>query len=160
MRIEFAAAAPPPARSRRALGRFCRATAAAAGIGDNWRLGLTLVDDEAMRRLNRDWRGKDRPTNVLSFPGAGVPLTPRSRLPDLGEIVLSPTCCAREADEAGMDRELRLGHLVVHGLLHLAGWDHERGPDEAAAMEALEARILATVPAATFRDLRPLVVGR
>lgn len=159
MRIEFAAAVPPPERSRRALGRFCRAAAAAAEIGDDWRLGLTLVDDEAMRTLNRDWRGKDKSTNVLSFPGAGVPLTPRGRLRDLGEIVLSPAYCAREADEAGMDRELRLGHLVVHGLLHLAGWDHERGPDEAAAMEALEARILAGMPAAAFRDLRPLVAG-
>lgn len=157
MRIDLSAEPAPPAAARQALRRFCLAAASAAGIGADWRVGLALVDDETMRRLNRQWREHDKPTNVLSFAGTGEPLTPRSRLRDLGDLALSPAYCAREADAAGMDREMRLGQLVVHGILHLAGWDHETGPEDEAAMEALEERILSTLRPADFRALRPLV---
>jgi probable rRNA maturation factor len=157
VRIDLSADPAPPAPARRALRRFCLAAATATGLGPGWRVGLALVDDAAMQSLNRQWRDHDKPTNVLSFPGTGEPLTPRSRLRDLGDLALSPAYCAREADAAGMDREMRLGHLVVHGILHLAGWDHERGPEDEAAMEALEERILASMATADFRALRPLV---
>ena len=92
-----------------------------------------------MRRLNRDYRGKDKPTNVLSFP--------RRRLlagrlgPLLGDIVLAAETVAREAEDEGLALDDHLTHLIVHGFLHLLGYDHE-DEAEAAVMEGLETAIL------------------
>lgn len=103
-------------------------------------LSIALVDDAAMRRLNNEWRGKDQPTNVLSFPAGdntGAPGCPVL----LGDVVLALETTTREA--AGL-RSLgdHVSHLIVHGVLHLLGRDHE-APAEAEAMEALETEILA-----------------
>jgi probable rRNA maturation factor len=103
-------------------------------------LSLVLGDDRLVRGLNRRWRGKDRPTNVLSFATgesarAGAPLL-------LGDVVLSLETIQREAAEQGKPFADHVTHLVTHGVLHLAGFDHERAPD-ARRMEALERRILA-----------------
>ncbi len=103
---------------------------------------VRLSGDAAVRRLNHDFRGKDKPTNVLSFPmaeGDGPDGTPAP----LGDIVIAYGTVAREAASQGKTIEQHLLHLVVHGVLHLLGYDHER-PADARRMESLETRILAS----------------
>jgi probable rRNA maturation factor len=108
---------------------------------------VLLTSDAEVHALNRDWRGRDEPTNVLSFP-----MLTRDELlglaaegpPELlGDVALAHGTCAREAEERGVALEHHAAHLVVHGLLHLAGYDHETGAAEAEAMEALETKALA-----------------
>ena len=108
-------------------------------------LSLRLTGDEAVRELNAAWRGKDKPTNVLSFPmlEAGE-LDAADEGPELmlGDIVLARGVCAAEADEKAIPLEDHAAHLIVHGTLHLLGYDH--GEELAAAdMEAREVRALA-----------------
>ena len=129
-----------------------RAAAATAGIAPelaNARLCASLLfsSDAEVQSLNRDWRGKDNPTNVLSFPMLArdelLALTPAGPPVLLGDIVLACETCAGEAAEKSIPLEAHAAHLIVHGLLHLAGYDHEVSPDDAAAMEALEIKALA-----------------
>ena len=101
-------------------------------------LSVLLTDDSAMADLNKTWRGKDGPTDVLSFPGDFRP-SPAARL--LGDVVLSIDTLKADAARAGLSVTDHLAHLVVHGILHLVGHDHESDP-EAAAMEKAEADIL------------------
>ena len=114
-----------------------RAAGAALGAveGD---IVVLLTDDAAVRDLNGRFRDKDRPTNVLSFPA------PESAAPHLGDIVLAYGVCAAEAETQGKTLADHLSHLVVHGVLHVLGRDHE---DEAEAeeMEAEERDILARI---------------
>lgn len=114
-------------------------------------LCLVLTDDKRIQALNREWRGVDRPTNVLSFPAeelepGSVPRPPAGAPPglaiELGDVVLARQTVLAEAAEAGRPAEHHLAHLVVHGVLHLLGWDHQEDA-EAAAMEAMERDILA-----------------
>lgn len=106
-------------------------------------IGLVLTDDEEVRRLNRDYRGKDRPTNVLSFA-----LTEGEEMPEtggpvmLGDIVLAYDTVMREAEDQGKRAADHARHLVVHGILHLLGYDHLTD-EEAHRMERLEASVLA-----------------
>jgi probable rRNA maturation factor len=104
-------------------------------------LAIVLTDDAAIRKLNRQWRGRDQPTNVLSFP------SPSARRPDiggrlLGDVVIAFETAAREADTQGLPLAHHLAHLAVHGYLHLLGYDHET-ESEAETMERLEREILA-----------------
>jgi probable rRNA maturation factor len=113
------------------------------GIDDGAVIGLRLTDDAEQRRLNRTYRGKDATTNVLAFalsdpPAAVHPATPVL----LGDVVLACGTVEREAAEQGKLFADHLRHLVVHGVLHLLGFDHQ-SEAEAAAMEALEVKILA-----------------
>lgn len=104
-------------------------------------LSLLFTDDAHIRVLNRDWRRKDKPTNVLSFPA--FPMAPGSPLPPmLGDIVLAHETVLSEAELENKPFEHHLTHLIVHGLLHLLGHDHESAP-EAEAMEARERAVLA-----------------
>lgn len=106
-------------------------------------LAIVLSDDSAIRALNRDWRGKNAPTNVLSFPAA-VPGKGRRASPYIGDIVLAFRTTAREAVAEGKPFRHHLAHLAVHGYLHLIGYDHET--DRAAhRMERLERTILARI---------------
>jgi phosphate starvation-inducible protein PhoH and related proteins len=99
-----------------------------------------FTSDDAMKALNSQWRNKDMPTNVLSFP---APETAGTHMPGvLGDIALAYETCAREADEQGKSLKDHASHLLVHGLLHLLGYDHE-ADDDAAEMEGLEKDILA-----------------
>lgn len=117
-----------------------RAARAALATGDRaGDLTVLLADDAGVRVLNRDYRGLDKPTNVLSFPAAALPGDPA---PALGDIALAYETCAREAVEEGKTLADHLAHLVVHGVLHLLGHDHETDAD-AERMEALETAILA-----------------
>ena len=125
-----------------------RAVAAAAeiakaGIGEA-ELAVMLTDDSGIRTLNNNWRGIDKPTNVLSFPalpptGAGGPDdAPRM----LGDIAIAYETTRKEADDEQKPFDHHLSHLAIHGFLHLIGYDHERNND-AEIMETLEQEILA-----------------
>lgn len=114
-----------------------RAAKAALGAveGD---IVVLLTDDESVRELNARFRDKGRPTNVLSFPA------PDNAAPHLGDIVLAYGVCAAEAETQGKTLADHLSHLVVHGVLHLLGRDHE-DDGEAEEMEAEEREILAQI---------------
>jgi probable rRNA maturation factor len=104
-------------------------------------VAVLFTDDKAIAEINAEWRGKDRPTNVLSFPTPeGMPV-PEGEARQLGDIVLAYGVIAHEAAEQGKTLRDHTAHLIVHGTLHLLGHDHE-GDGEAEEMEALEARIL------------------
>ncbi|MEQ8605102.1 MAG: rRNA maturation RNase YbeY [Marivibrio sp.] len=103
-------------------------------------VAVLLADDAALRRLNREYRGQDAPTNVLSFPNDDEP--PDGEPLFLGDMALAWETLAREAAAMGKSDRDHATHLVVHGMLHLMGMDHE-DDDEAAEMEALEIEILA-----------------
>ena len=111
------------------------------GAGGEAELAIVLSDDSQQQRLNRDFRGSDAPTNVLSFAAGDSSAAPGAPLL-LGDVVLAYQTVAREAAEQGRPLGDRLRHLVVHGTLHLLGWDHQSEP-EAVAMELLETAILA-----------------
>lgn len=106
-------------------------------------LSLVFTDDQSIREINAQWRGQDKPTNVLSFPA--FPLTP-GKLPGpmLGDIVIARETLERESVELGKSFEDHLTHLLVHGFLHLFGYDHVNEAD-ALIMEGLETRILAAL---------------
>jgi len=101
-----------------------------------------LTDDQSIRALNRQWRGRDEATNVLSFPPPQLGRRGNGVLVHVGDIGLAYETAAREAAVAAKSFLPHLSHLAVHGFLHLVGYDHE-SYDEAETMESLERRILA-----------------
>ena len=131
-------------------------TAAAAAIAESAfpqlaeerpvEISVTLTGDDEVRALNARWRGKDKPTNVLSFPMADERDLSRANLAEaellLGDIILARGVCAAEAAEKGVSVEDHAAHLLVHGTLHLLGYDHH-DDGEAEDMEAREVRALA-----------------
>lgn len=128
------------------LREFAPAAVAAAlsgaGAGENEsEIALLFTGDDSIAAMNADWRGKNKPTNVLSFPAAsGMPI-PRGERRPLGDIVLAHGVIAREANEQGKTLHDHTTHLIVHATLHLLGFDHET--DAAASeMERLEVSIL------------------
>lgn len=132
-------------------GSFADAAAivTAAGAALSQELGIrgglacvALSSDAHVAKLNADYRGKPQPTNVLSFPASREPLEAAARATLLGDVVLASETVAHEAANMGLPKEHHLQHLVVHGLLHLLGFNHETD-EEARAMEAVEARTLA-----------------
>lgn len=120
------------------LRRAASAAWNAAGSGTA-ELSILLSDDAEMRVLNRDYRGKDKPTNVLSFPAGDEDAVGRPWL--MGDVVLALETIEREAATQSKPLADHLSHLTVHGVLHLLGHDHE-SETQAAAMEALETEIL------------------
>ena len=124
---------------RRAIaGASAALPAKAARSTGGAELAIVLTNDSAVRKLNRTWRGKNEPTNVLSFP-ADQQIGP-NRL--LGDIVIAYETLAREARAERKPFDHHLAHLAVHGFLHLCGYDHE-SDRQAATMERLETAILA-----------------
>ncbi len=105
------------------------------------RTAVLLTDDSTVQKMNYKWRGKKQPTNVLSFPAASINL-PRGELKALGDVAIAYETCAKEAKATGKTLADHTTHLIVHGLLHLAGYDHETDGD-AKRMETKEIRILA-----------------
>ena len=103
-------------------------------------LSLVLAGDETLRLLNKEWRNKDKPTNVLSFPGDDISIGEEAGLV-LGDIVISLETTEREAALENKAFEDHLSHLVIHGFLHLFGYDHQT-EKEANRMESLETKIL------------------
>lgn len=134
-------------------------TAAAAALShlglapEAWEISLLACDDARIATLNAEFRGKSLPTNVLSWPseersaetdGARPELPEAMGDPELGDIAIAYETCAREAADAGKMMKDHVTHLIVHGTLHLLGYDHETDLD-AALMERLEVEILATL---------------
>lgn len=112
------------------------AGADAGGIAGE--VSLLLTNNEAIQILNRDWRGKDKATDVLSFPADEMDR------PLLGDIAVALQTCQRDADEKSIPLDQHLSHLLIHGYLHLIGHDHMEDP-EAVKMEALEVTALASL---------------
>jgi len=129
------------AGAARLAERTTRAAVLAAGAGHRGEIAVVLSDDATVRRLNRDYRGKDKPTNVLAFPLADAAPSAGEAGP-LGDVVLALETVAAEAAAQGKRPGDHLSHLVVHGVLHLLGHDHLK-PAEALRMERLETRVLA-----------------
>ncbi len=114
-----------------------------------YEIAVKLTDDEEVRTLNRDYRDKDRPTNVLSFPMVQRDLLETMANTDdgevlLGDIVLAAGVCAREAAEKGIGITDHAAHLIIHGTFHLLGYDH-MDDGEAEEMEALEIQALSSI---------------
>jgi probable rRNA maturation factor len=138
-----------------------RAVATAAEIADaeigEAELAVMLTDDAGIRTLNSNWRGIDKPTNVLSFPALQPtgPVGPGDAPRMLGDIAIAYETTRREADDEQKPFDHHLSHLAIHGFLHLIGHDHEQD-QEAEAMESLEREILSQLgipdPYAERRD--------
>jgi probable rRNA maturation factor len=102
---------------------------------------ILFADDATLKTLNKDWRGKNRPTNILSFPASPDLKLPRGQIKPLGDIALAFETVAKEAEASGKSIKDHTTHLIVHGVLHLLGYDHLDDAD-ANRMEAKEIRIL------------------
>jgi probable rRNA maturation factor len=111
---------------------------ARAALEGGGQVTLRFVDTEEGQRLNREYRGKDYATNVLSFPYESEPLL-------CGDLVVCAPVVEREAAEQGLPPEAHYAHLIVHGMLHLQGYDHETGKKAAREMERRECAILASL---------------
>jgi len=126
---------PKKALSELATRALGAAIAALAGASEPTRakneteISLVFTDDARIRKFNKEFRGKDKPTNVLSFPQKSGPL--------LGDVILAAETVRREAALAGKTLEDHMAHLIIHGFLHLLGYDHEEDGD-AETMEAVE----------------------
>jgi probable rRNA maturation factor len=135
--LSYAARRPwVPARAK--FSTWVEAALALSGSGDAWVVSVRTVGSARSRSLNLGYRGKDRPTNVLSFEGPGA-MPDGSRI--LGELVICVPVVAREARAQGKSVESHWAHMTVHGVLHLLGFDHERDR-EARKMAAQEIQIL------------------
>jgi len=130
-----------PSVIQRAIATAAETVAADVGEAE---LAVMLTDDSGIRALNRDFRGIDKPTNVLSFspPRSGPDYGEGAHPRPLGDIAIAYETMRKEADDGSKAFDHHLSHLAVHGFLHLIGYDHETEED-ADAMEALETEILA-----------------
>jgi probable rRNA maturation factor len=129
--------------SRRAIGRTARIALTALKRPDS-ELSIVLVDDARIAELNRSFLEREGATNVIAFPmreGAFTVITPRL----LGDVVISVETAWRESREAGLTLQERLDALLIHGILHLCGYDHENDPAAARRMSARARRLLARV---------------
>ncbi len=144
-RIEFVETEPRwrravPARKLAREAVKAAAEEARARLARGAEMTIHLADDDALRDLNRSWRDKDAPTNVLSFPAVAADRLARARL--IGDVFIALQTLEREAAAEGKPLADHFRHLVAHGFLHLIGFDHET-PAEAEVMEAVEIRALA-----------------
>jgi len=129
--------------SSRWLREVARTALLAEGVGDG-QVGIVVADDDTLRELNRTYAQEDAPTDVLSFPlqeGEGFPQVPHLPRP-LGEVIISFPTAQRQAQEGGRTLHQEVAHLLVHGILHLLGYDHSQ-PQEERIMRAREEEILA-----------------
>lgn len=141
--VNIAAPAWEAVEGLEALVRDCLLKSLAlsgAALAPACEISVTFCDDAAIRALNAEWRGKDQPTNVLSFPTPGA----LQAKPLLGDVIIAYETVAREAAEQGKAMRNHAAHMVVHGFLHLIGYDHETAA-EAEGMEALERKIAAAL---------------
>jgi probable rRNA maturation factor len=132
--IEIAVDGVPAPRWRKRLSRFCAAALTAAGFAQ-WEISLLLCGDERITTLNGRYRGRNRPTDVLSFPGAE-----EESAAVVGDIAISLDTLRRNAVAFGVSEEEELKRLTVHGILHLAGMDHGRG--KGRKMLALQEKLM------------------
>lgn len=111
---------------------------AGEGVGDGVALTVLTTDDETLQDLNNRFLGIDAPTDVLAFPEAAEAPLGEGEPPSLGEIAISVPMAVRQASELGHSLTDELAHLLTHGILHLCGYDHEGGSEEAARMRSHE----------------------
>jgi len=143
LRLELARGTRAWAPARARMNRW--AAAALGRRGNGREIAVRVVGSHESRELNREWRGKDQPTNVLSFP---APEQPRAGIKGaaeptpLGDLVICADVVRREAGRDGKKVEAHWAHMVVHGALHLAGYDHEAGQRERLRMERREIAVL------------------
>jgi probable rRNA maturation factor len=142
LRLELARGTRAWAPARIRMNRW--AAAALGRRGDGREIAVRVVGKGESRELNRQWRGKDKPTNVLSFP---APEQSKRGLPadtflPLGDLVICADVVRREAARDGKPVAAHWAHMVVHGALHLAGYDHETGQRERMRMERREIAVL------------------
>lgn len=126
--------------------QWVHSTIAALNSSDKQRhIAIRIVDEEESAQLNKEYRGKDKPTNVLSFP-SNLPADLLAQLPDhpLGDLVICASVVEQEAQVQQKELENHWAHMVIHGTLHLAGYDHQVDA-EAEIMESLEIQILSTL---------------
>jgi len=128
-----------PARSR--MTHWAAAALGRRGTGRE--IAVRVVAPRESRKLNKQWRGKDKPTNVLSFPAADLQ-APRSNADSvpLGDLVICADVVREEAESDGLSLDAHWAHMVIHGALHLAGYDHEVGDRERRRMERREIAVL------------------
>ncbi len=127
---------------KRRIAALARRVLAAEQVRAPAELSIAITEDTTVRELNRRYRGVDAPTDVLSFAsGEADFVVPPGRARQLGEIVISHQTARRQAEDAGHPVETELAHLLVHGILHLLGHDHE-SPAEARSMRAREEALL------------------
>ena len=136
-RTDWSALADRAARAALAASRFAAILPAEAEVS------IKFTSDAEVQTLNAEWRGKDKPTNVLSFPMAEP--EDLAAAPMLGDIVLARGVCEAEAADMRIEVESHAAHLVVHGMLHLLGYDHETSDADAEEMEGIERRALASL---------------
>jgi probable rRNA maturation factor len=127
-----------PARSR--MNDWAAAALGRRGTGRE--IAVRVVAPRESRALNRHWRGKDKPTNVLSFPAADVHAPARAEHVPLGDLVICADVVREEAERDGKKLEAHWAHMVIHGALHLAGYDHEVDDRERRRMERREIAVL------------------
>jgi len=118
------------------------AAAAAALATTDGEVSIVLTNDEGIKKLNRDWRGIEKPTNVLSFPAPKAKITGSTKF--LGDIVIAYETLKQECDDEDRIFLHHLAHLTVHGFLHLIGYDHQNDSD-AEEMEGLESKIMSAM---------------
>jgi probable rRNA maturation factor len=147
---------PRAAQAARVLREAARDALAALGLR-GCELSVALVSDRTIRRLNRSWRGKDRPTDVLSFPQGGTKASPGP----IGDVVISLHTALRQAKDGGWGLSRELRRLLAHGLLHCLGHDHET-PAGARRMARAEQRLLGRegMVGAALSDAGPKEPGR
>ncbi len=134
--------------------RWGKAVFAELGKDDSVELTIRLTDNDEVQQLNRDYRSKDKPTNILSFPFEAIPIDPLELqmayagdvaelgVPFIGDLIIATSVMETEAHQQNKPLLNHYAHITIHGILHLLGYDHIKD-DEAEQMEALEKRILA-----------------
>jgi probable rRNA maturation factor len=140
--------AEPVVETRR-LVELAETVLAGEAVDEGTGLAILITDDEEMRSMNREFLGIDEPTDVLSFPDeAGTFVRGMADQPFLGDIAIGLSVAQRQAAELGHGLEQELGHLLVHGILHLCGYDHVEGGEEEMRMRAREEHYLGDLGAA------------
>lgn len=143
--IDFVVEIEPESVDLAALEALAGRVLAGEGVADGVALTVLTTDDETLQELNNRFLGIDAPTDVLAFPEAAEAPLGEGETPSLGEIAISVPTAARQAAELGHPLADELRHLLAHGILHLCGYDHEAGGEEAARMQAREEHYLGDI---------------
>ncbi|MCY3882699.1 MAG: rRNA maturation RNase YbeY [Chloroflexi bacterium] len=143
--IDFVVEIEPEGVDLAALEALAGRVLEGEGVADGVALAVLTTDDETLRDLNSRFLGIDAPTDVLAFPEAAEAPLGEGEAPSLGEIAISVPTAVRQALELNHPLADELAHLLTHGILHLCGYDHEAGGEEAARMRAREERYLGDI---------------
>lgn len=143
--IDFVVEMEPGGAALDALEALAGHVLGGEGVADGVSLTILTTDDEMLRDLNSRFLGIDAPTDVLAFPEAAEAPLGEGEAPSLGEIAISVPTAQRQAAELGHSLADEMAHLLTHGILHLCGYDHEGGGEEAARMRAREEHYLGDI---------------